>query len=347
MKRNQTIINITGNGYCGSSAVTDYLRGFEHIAFQQQDLEFTLLYDVDGVKDLQYHIAQCPMRFFKSDAAIKRFKRYIRAICSRNSNWRKLYGDMLIALSEEYTQALTQLTWNGWWHYDVLNTKGMKKLYHFSLLPRVNALLRKMNRQTIQILPKEKMYLSQLDEKIFTEKTQVYLQKVLAVLNPEEKEFLLLDQALPANDQARYKAFFPYPTKTIAVRRDPRDVYLIVKTIHKGDSWIPYNDVEDFIRYYSIIYRDFATEASEDYLPVCFEDMIYDYPGTARKICNFLGIDSADCKNSQFDPAVSINNVQLFRKDKRFAQDIKRIEEALPQWLYDFSDRAYGEGKVF
>ena len=293
------IINITGNGYCGSSAVTDYLRGFDNIAFQKQDLEFTLLYDVDGINDLKYHIAKCPMRFFKSDSAIKRFKKLIRSICSKNSNWRKIYGDSLIAFSDEYLESLTQLKWSGWWHYDVLHTKGMKKLYHFSLLPRVNGLLRKFNLKTMQILPKEKMYLSQVSETEFVDKTHSYLTKVLDVLNPDEKELLLLDQALPANNPEQYRELFPYPTKTIAVYRDPRDVYLMVKTVHKGDSWIPYNNVEDFIRYYSIIYRDFAREASADYLPIRFEDMVYDYRGTAQKICDFLGIDSALCKNSK------------------------------------------------
>jgi len=347
MKQNQTIINITGNGYCGSSAVTDYLRGFNNIAFQKEDLEFTLLYDVDGVNDLKNHTVRCPMRFFKSDAAIKRYEKYIKAICSKNSNWRKIYGDSLIELSKQYLDSLTQLEWNGWWHFDVLNTKGIKKLYNFSLLPRLNVILRKFNLETIQILPNEKMFLSKIDEGTFVNATQDYLTKVLGVLNPDEKDYLVLDQALPANDQETYKDYLPCPTKTVAVYRDPRDVYMIVKTIHKGDSWIPYNNVEDFIKYYSIIYSDFSKTESENYLPVRFEDMIYNYKDTAQKICDFVGIDSSDCKNSKFDPGISISNVQLFKKNEKYKEDIEKIEKALAEWLYDFSDLSYSNGKAF
>ena len=84
------IIGVCGTGYCGSSAITDYLHECENVAVSPYDIEFMFIYDVDGLDDLRHHIVERPVRFFSSDAAIKRFLRYIYNINSQFNNlWKK------------------------------------------------------------------------------------------------------------------------------------------------------------------------------------------------------------------------------------------------------------------
>ena len=35
------------------------------------------------------------------------------------------------------------------------------------------------------------------------------------------------------------------------------------------------------------------------------------------------------------------------KKNEKYKEDIEKIEDALSEWLYDFSDLSYTNGKVF
>ena len=333
-----TVINVTGNGYCGSSAVTDYLRGFDCIASVNQDLEFTLLYDIDGVDDLRHHITQRSIRFFSSDASVKRFRRYIHRICSIHSNWRKIFGDRLIERSEQFLSEIVTLEWRGWWHYDVVNATGLRKLYNFSFLPRLNRILSRIGLPTARILKKSRMHLADISDEHFMRSAGAFIGDVVSQMNPQGSRYVLLDQATPANYVDRYLDYFQAPVKSILVYRDPRDVYMLVKTLYKsGDSWIPFHDVEAFIEYYRQIYRNFPRESTDNALVVRFEDLVYHYEETADRIDSFLSLKKDEMREQRFRWEVSIENTQLFKRNSAYAEDIQRIEEALPEWLFDFS----------
>ena len=333
----EKIINVTGNGYCGSSAVTDYLRGFADIASVNEDLEFTILYDIDALDDLRHHLIENSIRFFSSDASIKRFRRYIRNICSPNSNWRRIYGDKMTEYTEEFLSHIVSLRWNGWWHFDVLNSRGLEKIVNFSLYPRINKVLRKLSLPLIPILPKREMFLSNVSEDEFFLCAREYISKLVDGINMCNKSYVLLDQAMPANRIPKYMRYFADEVKNIVVIRDPRDIYMLIKTVYKsGDAWIPFGDVESFINYFKIIYTDCPRVSSEEVLVIRFEDMVYNYRESSEKINNFLGLKNNQMTQKIFDPEISVENTQLFNKDRTFAADIKRIEDELSDWLYDF-----------
>ncbi len=66
-----------GYGYTGSGAVIDLFKEYDDMQVND-DFEFTLTYWPDSIEDLEFHLMKNPARFFNSDMAINRFKRFIR-----------------------------------------------------------------------------------------------------------------------------------------------------------------------------------------------------------------------------------------------------------------------------
>ena len=85
-------------------------------------------------------------------------------------------------------------------------------------------------------------------------------------------------------------------------------------------------------------------EEHPDILKVQFEDLIYNYEETAKIICDFCNLDFNNRKRKLFDPALSINNTQVYKRYPQYAADIKYIEEQLGEYLFPFEK--YGERKI-
>ena len=79
---------------------------------------------------------------------------------------------------------------------------------------------------------------------------------------------------------------------------------------------------------------------SDCVLHVRFEDLIYEYEETVKKIETFTGYSDHILKRKFFDPDVSINNTQIFNNPsyKSDIELIRKIEVALPEYLYDFAN---------
>ena len=70
------------------------------------------------------------------------------------------------------------------------------------------------------------------------------------------------------------------------------------------------------------------------------EDAIYKYDEFSKKINTFIGIDPTHhiFPKRNFNPSVSINNTQLWRKRKVDMDIIHRIEDELADYCYDFEN---------
>lgn len=332
------IIAVCGNGYCGSSAVTDYLRETSTLAVAPYDIEFMFLYDVDGLDDLRHHLVERPVRYYSSDAAIKRFQKYIKRVNSPNSSLYKLGGEQITKLTDEYIASITQIRWHGWWHFDVYNSSGLVRNWNFRLLPRINSIYKKITGKSFDIYPKAAMQMS-IKPESFDEATKRYINALISLFNPHHLEKVVLDQPFPVGTADYYSKYFSDSIKTINVVRDPRDVFIAAKHINKTySSWIPTESVEDFIEYFRLIEESKGTEAN-DQLTIHFEDMIYNYQSTADIIDGFLRIESSRSKQF-FCPEKSINNTQLFRKFTQYKREIEIIERELPNHIYDYKEGA-------
>ena len=330
------IIAICGTGYSGSSAVTDYLRGSNELSVCPYDIEFMFLYDVDGIDDLKHHIVDRPVRYYSSDAALKRYEKYIKDICSPNSMIHKLCGKKIIELTHDYIDSLTQLSWKGWWHFDVRTSKTFVHNFNFRFLAVLNRFFKKIGGKGFNIYSKSKMRLSLINNTDFMTITRKYVMKIVDLFNVDKKSNVVLDFPFPFGQMDYYKKYFNDNIKTINIVRDPRDTYIIAKRIAGSfGSWIPTDNVFDFINYYKLLCSKKIISASKEELLINFEDLIYDYDNVSSIINNFLGLQKK-IKSVSFDPKKSINNTQLFLKYPEYSKDVSIIEKELKEYLYDF-----------
>ena len=123
----------------------------------------------------------------------------------------------------------------------------------------------------------------------------------------------------------------------VVVDRDPRDMYIFAKKVllSKG-RFMPTDTVENFIEYYRLLRSgDSYRFENERVLRLRFEDMVYNYDATTKRIDDFLHVVNTN-KKSIFVPEMSAANTNLIRKFPEFAADIAKIEQALPEYLFDF-----------
>ena len=121
--------------------------------------------------------------------------------------------------------------------------------------------------------------------------------------------------------------------------RDPRDLYVFGKTKLMGRMrFFPIDSVEDFIIYYRAIRKD-RPYLQSDHRVLClqFEGMVYEYDKTMQKLRTFLNLPNNPHPKTVFDPSLSMANTQVYKRYTQFADDVKKIEEALPEYLFDFS----------
>lgn len=180
------------------------------------------------------------------------------------------------------------------------------------------------------------MYIPVHDERFYAA-TKKYTSKLLGEMCDEHNEILAIDQPFPSNNPEICFKYFEDDCKAIIVNRDPRDLYLISKTLSFGWEmrFTPTYNVDDFIFYY----RDqmkLIKEYSEDVLFVQFEDLIYNYEKETTRIKEFLGLKDPTYPRKYFNPDISIANTQMMLRYKQYQEDILKIEKALSEYLYPF-----------
>lgn len=129
--------------------------------------------------------------------------------------------------------------------------------------------------------------------------------------------------------------------KIIIVLRDPRDQFCDIMTEGSANRFVnSKKPAETFVRELkSKIYEaeQFFNESHNNVIKIQFEDLIYQYHYTKRKIEEFLGLSSSHSSQLKyFQPEVSMANTQLFKNYENL-EELKLIETELFDYLYPFS----------
>ena len=343
------IIGISGYGYTGSGAVVDLLKEFPCCAFPAIDFEFNLSYRPHGLEDLELHLVNHPVRFFSSDVAIKEFKRLIKRVDAPRSGFRRLSGSVFRRLSMEYIDSLIAVKWRGCSREDSIYGP-IRFTLRFRLMGRIITAYERITGKRYPLPKSDEMYLSVQPED-FLEKTKEYVQSVIKCLGLGDSERIVLDQPFNANDPRRSMRYFDDP-RAIMIDRDPRDLYVLVKRYLGCEaSFIPSENVEDFITYFKLIRKANNEEDDKYILRLQYEDLIYKYEETTGRIIHFLELTGEQWHQKElFDPAVSIHNTQLYLRHPDLAMDIQKIEHTLSAYLYPFNEmnqKIVGTGKPF
>lgn len=331
------IISCASFGSSGSSVITDYLSEYKSV----KDLgtfEFRFVQDYMGISSLEDALVTSPHRL-NSDIAIQNYLRYVDRQCGNiiRPRYQGFFKNKWKEISLDYLRSLVDVEWPGYWEeYQIIAPKYQAML-KYQLLPRIKRLFSFRKKYIGHYLPTRPMFFSFPSEEKFLNNTRKYINELCKVIDPgHEYKYLMFDQLMPPANIGKYERYF-YSIKTIVVDRDPRD-YFLENALRWGEPWMP-KDVEKF----AVLYRKQREQArlfpdSENVLRIQFEDTIFKYQEFEKKIQNFLGLENHEhvLPLSRFNPAKSIKNTMLWESRNNCLGFIKKIEELLPEYLYDF-----------
>jgi len=333
------IIDITGFGWSGSGAIIDLLSEYDDVQVLK-GIELSLLYNVDGIKDLEYKLLEKHSRVFDSDVAIKRFLHLIESqykIDKRIVNLTRNYIKSLVGI-EFYSRSIYDRIYFPSYKYQlsgVYNFLIKKTIGNKYIGPKVG----KRIVNSLKIHNRNKKYLS-YNPGSFIDETHIFLSQLLELFNDGSNRPYVTDHLFPPDDPRPYFNYFVDGIKCIIVRRDPRDTYILAKEIYKSAIPIPVDTINDFVWFYKNTIEDQYVSDSTEILNIKFEDLIYNYDVTIKRIESFLNIYQHNRVKQIFDPDISINNTRLFKRFDKYKDDIAFIEEKLKESLYPFDDRS-------
>ena len=176
------IIDVSGFGHSGKTAVSDLLREVNGVGAHDHSFEFGLIRYADGILDLQSNLVDnwSPIR---SDRAIKRF----RELCQKlASGYSKHLNPFFLEISDKYIESLIdgRLFINGWFDplYDQqkldINREILKK---FGLLEISKVFAKILRNKKVYEAKKTEVFISSGSD--FILKTKKYLEKLNNYVN--------------------------------------------------------------------------------------------------------------------------------------------------------------------
>lgn len=319
------IIGTCGFSWSGSSAVADLLAEYVNITVYNDD-EFIIAFYPDGLEDLDFNLNTKCSKFLSSTVAIPRFRKVAKMLL------KDITKGAYKRITDEYIEKLVQVKWLAVGQgQEVFSSK---KYYDFA-----NRFLRNLPVdfcRKIKFPPLEWLEYS-IKPTNFYAITQDYTDSILKSIGLDLKKHIVLDQPFPGNNPIQCMNYYRN-AKAIVVDRDPRDLYLLAKEYFPRRSYqTPNETVEEFITFFYHMHKDMSQIAMHpDVLCIKFEELVFEYEETVKKIELFLGLNKHQDPKKHFKPERSMANTRLFEKCTKYADDIKKIEEQLGEFLYDF-----------
>ena len=326
------VIATCGYGSVGTSAVLDFLRGYEDI--QVVPFEFQFLHQADGISDLKYYLTQSRERI-SCNAAITRFRR----LCFKSIAGRRIkgiVGDSYESIVNEYLSSIVCATWKGRSNYDPIDVgdrsgNGLVLKIQRSL----SYMIRKVNKEANFPGYKERYY-SIMTEEEFDAATRIFLSKLFSAAGIDMSKKLVLDMLFSATNPMQGSEYFD-DIKILVIDRDPRDNYIASQLKKFSNKFMPADSVEHFIKYYKTSREN--TIWNEKVLKVQYEDLIYHYDETSSEIIKFLGFTNRpENEFKYFDPDISVRYTNFKNSKKGFEKQVELIEKELPNHLYRFTE---------
>ena len=330
------IISTCSFGSTGSSAVSDYLKEYDTLQVIDK-VEFSWVVEVDSLIDLDYHINHPHFRTSDSIFAIERFMNRVKQEAPYYSYVGGIPKDLWIKYAEDFIENITQTRWA--WFGVQSNSKWYKYFGRYIMANKIIPYFEKKYHKRLNWYPYKTVRLSCMPDN-FSKEAKDYVEKILESLGASKDKDVVLDQAFSGNDPVAAFKFFEDPY-AIVVDRDPRDNYVFGRTKLWGrNHFMSIDNVQEFVNYYKALRHNQPYKTpNERVLKIQFEDMIYNYDNTTQLIRSFLNLPDNPHPRSIFDPELSIANTQVYKRFPEFKNDIKYIEEQLPEYLYDYSDK--------
>ncbi len=324
----------------GSSAVTDLLSEVEGYTSTNGNFEYVFMHCPNGMFDLEDKLLR-GNNAIRSDEALHSFSRCMHDLFCKKHFWVGEYKRRIGPKFEEYYQefldSITDAQFSEtYWYYQ--EWPFLKGYIHKAVTRGLRILTgnRKVFKPALRYKP---MQISYADEETFYGSARTFLDKIYAELGIG-KSNLILDQFLLPHNLHRMAHYFTDNSKAVVVERDPRDVFLLNKYYwDKAGSAVPYPmDVRQFCVNYRKMRQCEIPCDNPNILRIHFEDLVYRYEETKKRIFAFLDIQDAQHTQpkTKFIPEKSMRNTQLFNRDAAFAAEAEYIAKELKDYIYEF-----------
>jgi hypothetical protein len=336
------IINVCGFGWSGSGAYIDLLREYDEITFpSKRNWEFNLLWAPDGLYDLEHKLCNKHCRIYDSALAIDRFLAVAKEYSGHIFRYDNVLGTSFYKLCEEYINELVQFRLEGNTLIHRLHPTNKDRIFYrynwfLSRLLRNSLFRREDVYKKLRINNYKKMQVSYNPDN-FVEATQRFVESLLDRVRDDKTKALVLDQSFPPDMPHLFDHFIKEKHKTLVVRRDPRDNFILINELKGITRPVP-TKVYDYISFYAKTVEETKLQDDDNLMSINFEDLVYCYDDTVKKIEDFLGIKQHINRHKFFNPNVSINNTQLVQLYPKYSDDIKIIESKLQNSLFHFEN---------
>ena len=319
------IIGICGFSWSGSSAVADFLAEFNENQVYNES-EFLLAFYPDGIEDLDYNLNTKCSKFLSSTVAVPRFRKIAKMLLDG-----KTHGK-IGQLTDDYLNNIIQVKWLG-------TGQGQELLFDKRIYNLAMRALRRLSEPIARKykVPPLRMMEYAIRPERFVEATKDYTDNILREIGLDMSKNIVLDQPFAGNNPIHCMQYFRN-SKAIIVDRDPRDLYLMAKVYYPTRTYAcPHEKVDDFISFFYHMHKDLKRVAEHpDVLCIKFEELVYEYELTTKRIIEFLGLGNHVFPKKYFRPERSMANTRLFEKNSEYTDDIREIERNLAEFIFDF-----------
>lgn len=329
------IIGACGYAATGSGAVFDFLKEFAELQIGN-DAEFKYTYKIDGLQDLHFHLMEKYSKTSSGDAAILRFikasKFYKVPKVLHPIPW-NLYKP----ITDTFLQDIIQDSFIGIENYDYENTSYLKSILTLGVKKIVAKYYEKLSGKPYNLWPFRRVYIS-IEPEDFEEKAKQYIRNIISAMGVDLSRPIVLNQPFEGNCPENSFPYYDNP-KAIIIDRDVRDVYAAHQKVYYGEGrHMPRQNIYAFIKQYKGVRCHQSKINTDSKMYVQFEDFILNYEKVSQQIISFLGLKEHTYPKRFFNPSRSINNIQIYRKYPDLENDIKILEDELPEYCFDFSD---------
>jgi hypothetical protein len=314
-KENFDYFCVSGYGWSGSSAVVDILKEFDGCV--EPDIEFRTIKDPYGIRDLYTKLVE---KEINDNEAIKDFlwlsnhffHKQIRFFgLTVGLNYREKIGKHYMEATQKFVEKLVAHKYEScsWFFLDFKRTKG-------EILKR-----KIMHRIFRKNPPNETIYFSHPTDEEFVKYAQEFIddifRPVVAKKGRENDSHVILDQGISTQNFLQEMRFVRN-SKMIVVDRDPRDQIadLMTQNVFLGVDFKKTHDPSKFVESFKFRRKNLAElRANPDVLILHFEDLLFNYEDSLKKIMNFLILNPGDHtkKKQLFNPEISRKNYGMWK----------------------------------
>ena len=342
------IIDISGFGHSGKSAVTDYLKQYSCVSSFPNHVEFELIRVSGGLLDLYFSIYES-WNLIRSTVRINEFKNLVNRIGTPQSisnpisyftasghGYEKLFNYRFTEISNNFINRIITGKQKTFWPYENL---------------RVNPLLvffNKFKARFFNTLLTSEIYFS--DRNHFLTHTEAYFKELFSeIAETQHTHFLLSNAFEPFNPKLCIDMIGD--AFSIIVDRDPRDIY--ASQINESDVYIPdfeqnrnngsikklmtgFGNIDHFIFRYKALKENLVRNSNARIININYEDFVLNHDSCAGNIKSIIGIsENENLIASDFDISRSRQNVGLWKKYADL-REIKMIEDQLGQFCHNY-----------